>query len=203
MTSSVVILDYGVGNVRSVQKAIAKIYHEPVITGDVDEILAADALIIPGVGAFSAGMERIAPHYNLLHELHSRIPILGICLGMQIMLESSEESDDDARGLCFIPGRVSRFPDTPGYKIPHMGWNNIFPVQDDPLFSGIKAGSPMYFVHSYYAGTTLEYTAATTKYMISFPSAIRSGMTWGVQFHPEKSGDAGLSILRNFCSLIE
>lgn len=203
MTSSVVVLDYGVGNVRSVQKAVAKVYHEPVITGDVDEILAADALILPGVGAFSAGMEKIAPLYDLLHELHSRIPILGICLGMQMMLESSEESSDDVKGLCFVPGRVVRFPDTPGYKIPHMGWNKIVPALDDPLFSGIKAGSAVYFVHSYYADTTPEYTAATTEYMLSFSSAVRSGTTWGVQFHPEKSGDVGLSILQNFCSLIE
>ena len=201
--SSIVILDYGVGNVRSVQKAVAKVYQEPMITGDVDEIRAADALILPGVGAFSAGMEKIAPLSDLLHELHTQIPILGICLGMQMMLESSEESSDDVSGLSFVPGRVVRFPDTPGYKIPHMGWNTITPARDDPLFAGIEAGSSVYFVHSYYADTTAEYIAARTEYMIPFTSAVRSSMSWGVQFHPEKSGEVGLSILRNFCSLIE
>jgi glutamine amidotransferase len=203
MAKSVVILDYGVGNVRSVQKAVAKVYHEPVITGNVEEIRASDALILPGVGAFSAGMEKISPLRALLHELHTHIPILGICLGMQMMLESSEESSDGAKGLSLIPGKVVRFPDMPGYKIPHMGWNQIIPTPGDPLFSGIEPGSTVYFVHSYYADTAPEYTAARTEYMFPFSSAIRSDMSWGVQFHPEKSGDVGLSILRNFCSMIE
>jgi glutamine amidotransferase len=203
MTKSVVILDYGIGNVRSVQKAVAKVYHEPVITWDVDEIRASDALILPGVGAFSAGMTKISPIFDLLHELHTQIPILGICLGMQMMLESSEESSDGVKGLSLIPGRVARFPDVPGYKVPHMGWNQIIPTPDDPLFSGIEPGSAVYFVHSYYADTTPEHTAAKTEYMFSFSSAVRSGMSFGVQFHPEKSGDVGLCILRNFCSMIE
>jgi len=203
MTKSVVILDYGVGNVRSVQKAVSKVYHEPVITGDVEEIRASDALILPGVGAFSAGMEKISPLADLLHELHTQIPILGICLGMQMMLESSEESSDGARGLSLIPGKVVRFPDMPGYKIPHMGWNQIIPTPGDPLFSGIEPNSAVYFVHSYYADTAPEYTVARTEYMFSFSSAVRSDTSFGVQFHPEKSGDVGLSILRNFCSMIE
>ena len=203
MTKSVVILDYGVGNVRSVQKAIAKVYQEPVITGDVEEIRASDALILPGVGAFSAGMEKISPLFALLHELHTHIPILGICLGMQMMFESSEESSDGVKGLSLIPGKVVRFPDMPGYKIPHMGWNQIIPTPGDPLFSGIEPNSAVYFVHSYYADTAPEYTAARTEYMFPFSSAVRSDMSWGVQFHPEKSGDVGLSILRNFCSMIE
>ena len=203
MAKSIVILDYGIGNVRSVQKAIAKVYHEPVITGDVDEIRASDALILPGVGAFSAGMKKISPLFDLLHELHNHIPILGICLGMQMMLESSEESSDGVKGLSLIPGRVVRFPDMPGYKIPHMGWNQIVPDSEDPLFAGIKPNSAVYFVHSYYADTMPEYTAARTEYIFPFSSAIRSGTSFGVQFHPEKSGDVGLSILRNFCSMIE
>ncbi|MDD1706378.1 MAG: imidazole glycerol phosphate synthase subunit HisH, partial [Methanoregulaceae archaeon] len=130
------------------------------------------------------------------------VPVLGICLGMQMLLEWSEEHGLHA-GLGIIPGTVRRFQKSPGFKIPHMGWNSLDPVMPDhPLLSGIRQGSFVYFVHSYYADTPVEHTLSSTRYIHPFASSVTSGNVHGVQFHPEKSGATGLRILENFIGLI-
>ncbi len=197
---TIAIIDYGLGNLRSVSKGIQKAGGKPVITSDISEIAGADGIILPGVGAFSEGMIHLAPLQKALVEASGTVPILGICLGMQMMMEVSEEHGIHS-GIGLIPGVVRHFPDVQGYKIPHMGWNTIFFEQDDPLFEGIADESYVYFVHSYYADTIPAYTITSTQYICRFASAIRNGTAWGVQFHPEKSGETGLHILRNFLSL--
>lgn len=200
--STIVIVDYGLGNMRSVSKAVQKAGAEVLISHDLDEIRAAEGIILPGVGAFHEGMTQLADLSQTLIESEGQVPILGICLGMQMMMEFSEEHGLH-QGLGLIPGTVRRFSDTPGYKIPHMGWNQInLKKQDDPLFEGIPDQSYVYFVHSYWADTPAEYCVTSTDYINTFASSIRNGTAVGVQFHPEKSGDTGLSILRNFIGMM-
>jgi len=147
-------------------------------------------------------MEQIGEMQQILTEAAGSVPMLGICLGMQMLLEWSEEHGLHA-GLGIIPGTVRRFQGSPGYKIPHMGWNSLeSPMTDHPLMKGIREGSYVYFVHSYYADTRAENTLTSTTYTRSFASSITSGNVFGVQFHPEKSGATGLRILENFISLI-
>jgi glutamine amidotransferase len=198
----IVIVDYGLGNLRSVYRGLEKSGAHPVITPDIEEIAAADAIVLPGVGAFRDGMEQIGEMQQVLTEAADSVPMLGICLGMQMLLEWSEEHGLHA-GLGIIPGTVRRFPRTPGCKIPHMGWNSLDPIMTDhPLMSGIGKGAFVYFVHSYYADTRIEHTLTTTDYIRPFASSVTSGNVIGVQFHPEKSGATGLLILKNFIGLL-
>ncbi len=200
--SGIVIVDYGLGNLRSVSKALEKVGGNVSITGDLDEIRAADGILLPGVGAFHEGMARLSDLKTALLDAQGQVPVLGICLGMQMLMEFSEEHGLSA-GLGLVPGTVRRFERTPGYKIPHMGWNQISLVQpDDPLYSGIPDSSFFYFVHSYWADTPDEYRVTSTEYINRFASSIRNGTVWGTQFHPEKSGEAGLQILRNFIGML-
>ncbi|WP_319578927.1 imidazole glycerol phosphate synthase subunit HisH [uncultured Methanospirillum sp.] len=197
----IAIVDYGLGNLRSVSKALEKVGGNVSITGDLDEIRAADGIILPGVGAFHEGMARLSDLKTALLDAQGQVPVLGICLGMQMLMEFSEEHGLSA-GLGLIPGTVKRFERTPGYKIPHMGWNQISLAQpDDPLYSGIPDNSFFYFVHSYWADTPDQYRVTSTEYINRFASSIRNGTVWGTQFHPEKSGEAGLQILRNFIGM--
>ena len=200
---NVVIIDYGLGNLRSVMRGLEAAGARATITGVPEEIAAADCIVLPGVGAFHEGMEQLGPVKNTLCDaVRDKVPLLGICLGMQMLMDSSEEHGT-YRGLGFVPGSVRRFPQEPGKKVPHMGWNTVRLAQpENPLFAGISAEQYMYFVHSYYAETTPEYTLTETEYILPFASSVFSGNVYGVQFHPEKSGAAGLKILKNFVGLI-
>lgn len=190
------IVDYGMGNLRSVQKALEYLGERTTISSDREELSACGSLILPGVGSFGAGMDNLkrACLVDFLKEYIQERPLLGICLGMQFLLDESEE-EGLFEGLGVIGGSVKRF--TCG-KVPHMGWNSVFGLRS-PLFQGIGEGTQFYFVHSYYARS--EFAIAHTDYYGTFASAVGKGNAYGVQFHPEKSGDAGLQLLRNFTRL--
>ena len=197
----VAILDYGLGNLRSVKKGVEKAGASVFITSDVEEMATADGVVLPGVGAFSEGMEKLNEMKKALMNYVESSPVLGICLGMQMLLDVGEEYGIH-EGLGLVPGRVKQFPERKGYKIPHMGWNTLKIVNDDPLFEGIPDDSYVYFVHSYYAETEKRYTLTSTDYICNFSSSIRNKNAWGTQFHPEKSGETGLKILENFIGML-
>ncbi len=208
--TTVAILDYGLGNLRSVMRGLERAGARTIVTSDLDIITSADGIVLPGVGAFSEGMEQLGEMKRTLLEYVADSPVLGICLGMQMLMEVSEENGVHA-GLGLIPGTVKKFHHSPGYKVPHMGWNTIHIERGgsdesnhnkNPLFSGIPQDTYVYFVHSYYADTTPEYTLTSTDYINSFASSIQNKNAYGVQFHPEKSGDVGLRILENFIGLL-
>jgi len=190
----IVIINYGVGNIRSIQKAIEFIGGQAVITRDVKVVKDADGIILPGVGAFKTAMTNLKDFVEILEEV--TVPILGICLGMQLFATESEEGGLH-KGLDLIPGRVVKFPESVG-KIPHMGWNQIKIVKYHEILDGIKDNSYVYFVHSYYVKTHDKYIITKTNYGIDFASGIFTDNIIGFQFHPEKSGKVGLTILRNF-----
>lgn len=190
----IAIINYGVGNIRSIQKAIEFIGGKAVITRDVKVVKEADGIILPGVGAFKTAMMNLKDFVDILKE--ATVPILGICLGMQLFTTESEEGGL-YKGLNLIPGRVVKFPESVG-KIPHMGWNQIRIVRYHEVLDGIEDGSYVYFVHSYYVKTYNKYIITKTNYGIDFASGITSDNIIGFQFHPEKSGKVGLTILRNF-----
>jgi len=198
----IAIVDYGLGNLRSVSKALEKAGGKAIITGDIEEINSADGIILPGVGAFHEGMAQLSDLKTALLEAQGQVPVLGICLGMQMLMDFSEEHGLSA-GLGLIPGTARRFEKTSGYKIPHMGWNQVALVRpDDPLYAGIPENSFFYFVHSYWADTPEQYRVTSTEYINQFASSIRNGTVWGTQFHPEKSGEAGLHILQNYIGML-
>ena len=202
MGKNVVIIDYGLGNLRSVKKGLEAAGADATITGNAEEIAAADGIVLPGVGAFHEGMDQLGPLKETVCAATKEVPLLGICLGMQMLMDSSEEHGTQ-EGLGLIPGCVRRFPLVPGVKVPHMGWNTIrMSKEDNPLLSGLTPEEYVYFVHSYYADTTPEYTLTTTEYIVPFASSIVRDNVYGVQFHPEKSGAVGLRLLKNFIDLV-
>ena len=198
------IIDYDAGNLRSVEKAIALLGGDPVITRDRETILKADHVILPGVGAFGDAMEKLN-QYGLTEVVRevsqAGIPLIGICLGMQLLFERSDESDG-VPGIGVLEGDIIKIPDTPGLKIPHMGWNSLEIRPGTRLYEGIENGSYVYFVHSYYLKARDEaIVAASTEYGCHIHASVESGNVFGCQFHPEKSSTVGLSILKNFLSV--
>ncbi|MCK8519473.1 imidazole glycerol phosphate synthase subunit HisH [Methanoculleus sp. 7T] len=197
MKKRIVIIDYGLGNLRSVLRGLERAGAAATITSDPEAIASADGIVLPGVGAFREGMEMLGGLAQTVLAAAEDTPLLGICLGMQMLMDSSEEHGIH-RGLGLVPGDVKRFVPAAGEKVPHMGWNTIRIERQDPLFDGLRREEYVYFVHSYYAAAAPDYTLASTTYIHPFASAVKSGLTYGVQFHPEKSGAAGLLILENF-----
>ncbi len=200
----IAVVDYGAGNVRSVMHALEYIGEKSLLTRNAGEILSADAVILPGVGAFGDAMEqlRASGAVQAMEEfIASGRPFLGICIGEQLLFESSEETPG-AKGLCWLRGQVKRIPSGQGRKIPHMGWNQLNIMKDDPLFSGLPEKPWMYFVHSYYVrALQRDQVLAQVDYGVSMDVAVRKGSLWAVQFHPEKSGETGLALLKNFASM--
>ncbi len=198
------IVDYGMGNLQSVMKALASTGTETKLITTPEEVATAEKLVLPGVGAFGDAMEhlnaqRMVP--ALRDYANTGRPMLGICLGMQLFFDKSEE-DSDISGLGIFSGVVTRFPRDLGLKVPHMGWNTLKVSPQSQLLAGLGENPYVYFVHSYYvAPTEPAVTAATTSYGMDFVSAVERGSVSGVQFHPEKSQTVGLRILRNFANL--
>lgn len=186
------LIRYGSGNLRSVEHALRRLDVRTIVSDDPAVLSRADKLIFPGVGEARSAMERLSDA-GLLSWLRSTSqPFLGICLGMQLLFDRSTERETDCLGV--LPGTITLFASG---KVPHMGWNTVIPVGDDPLWTGIPTDSYFYFVHSYYAPLGV-FTTGRTEYGTAFSSAVRSGTRCGVQFHPEKSGAAGLQLLKNF-----
>lgn len=194
----VVVIDYGAGNLRSVAKALEKVGARPIVTDDPRKVASARALVLPGVGAGDAAMRELSAR-GLVEPAQdyarSGRPFLGICLGMQLLMDHSDEGDSRCLGL--VPGNVRRLP--PGAKVPHMGWNQVNLQREHPLFQGIPNGSNFYFVHSYYAQPDdRSVVLGVTDYIIPFCSVIAQGSLAATQFHPERSGALGLRIYENF-----
>lgn len=195
------IIDYGAGNLKSVEKALLKLGAQPVITRDRETILAADHIILPGVGAFGDAMENLRKYDldQVIYEaVEQKIPFLGICLGLQLLFSSSEESPGVA-GLGILEGEILRIPEAEGLKIPHMGWNSLHLEHNGRLFRGIPENTYVYFVHSYYLkASDPEIVKASTYYSTQIHASVEKGNVFACQFHPEKSSDLGLKILDNF-----
>ena len=200
----VAIIDYDAGNIKSVEKAMQLLGQEVKITRDRDEIMAADHVILPGVGAFGDAMEKLHQYglVEVIHEVTKKgTPFLGICLGLQLLFERSDEAPG-VEGLGVLKGDILKLPDKEGYKIPHMGWNSLDFPREGRLFKGLGEHPYVYFVHSYYlkAGRE-EDVAATTEYSTLIHAAVEHDNVFACQFHPEKSSEIGLKILKNFVEL--
>lgn len=200
----IAIVDYGMGNLRSVQKAFERVGHKARITGDPAELKDAKGVVLPGVGAFGKAMENLA-RLGFVDAIRAEIerekPFLGICLGLQLLLDESEErfssKEPFPKGLGIIRGRARKFP--PGLKVPQIGWNQLHPTGESRLLRGIPDGAYVYFDHSYYAAPEEQrVVSATSEYGVRFASCLEQGRVMAVQFHPEKSSSVGLSILKNF-----
>ena len=202
------IIDYGVGNLRSVQKALEKTGAEAIVSASPKQLEECDGIVLPGVGAFEEGMKRLKEKEldELVRSTVGKKPLLGICLGLQMLFEESEESfsgNGSAKGLAILKGGVVKFKE-PGLKVPQVGWNQLEAEENSRLFDGIGRREWAYFVHSYYAVPEKELVAAKTEYgKTKFASAVEDGKQkiYATQFHPEKSGKTGLKILENFVEI--
>ena len=202
----IAIIDYGAGNIQSVSKALAHIGCDCFVTRDKDEILKADSAVLPGVGSFGDtvdSLNKFGIKDAIREYIASGKPFLGICLGMQLLFPASEESPG-AAGLGIYDGSISRIPNGEGLKIPHMGWNSLEINPKSRLFKGIEKNPYVYFVHSYFLhASDRELVAATAEYGVTIDAAVERGNVFATQFHPEKSGETGLQILRNFAEIVE
>ncbi len=201
------VIDYGAGNLRSVLHALNYLGVENMrLVRTPHDLLGADRIILPGVGAFGAGMQQLHAQdlaQPLKDAVQTGVPYLGICLGMQFLFETSDEMGDHA-GLGLLPGRVTRFPERPNLKVPHMGWNQLTPTRQTPLLAGIDGDSYAYFVHSYYCvPTNPADVLITTCYGEDFCAGVQHENIYGVQFHPEKSQKTGLQLLTNFLEIVQ
>lgn len=204
----IAIIDYGVGNLFSLKSSLAQLGQDTVVTADPDTIRKADRLILPGVGAFGDAMDKLVATglVPVIRAEAEKKPLLGICLGMQLLFEKSYEYGEHT-GLGLIPGEVCPLADdlkNPSLKVPHIGWNRLDIVpgrENDPLFKYTKPGEYVYYVHSFYAKNCAANTLAASEYSIPVTGAVKNGLVYGTQFHPEKSGDTGLRMLRAFAEL--
>ena len=199
------IIDYGAGNIQSVSKALAHIGCEAFITRDKDKILKADGAVLPGVGSFGDTMDTMTEYGikdTVIEYAKSGKPFLGICLGLQLLFPKSEESPD-ANGLGIFDGSITKIPSGEGLKIPHIGWNSLDIKKNDGLFKGIGKNPYVYFVHSYFLNASdKSIVSAQTEYGVTIDAAVEKGNVYATQFHPEKSGETGLKILRNFADIV-
>ena len=197
----IAIIDYDAGNIKSVEKALLSMGETPVLTRDPEVILQADHIILPGVGSFGDAMENLNKFglIDVIHEaINRKIPFLGICLGLQLLFESSEETPGVA-GLGILKGKIVRIPEGQGIKIPHMGWNSLNVRDGASLFKGLEKEPYVYFVHSYYLqAEDPKIVAATAEYGVTIHASVEKENVFACQFHPEKSSKTGLAILKNF-----
>ncbi|OUP82453.1 imidazole glycerol phosphate synthase subunit HisH [Lachnoclostridium sp. An169] len=200
----IAVIDYDAGNIKSVEKALLLLGQEVVITGRAEEILQADKVVLPGVGAFGdamANLKRTGLDETIRQVADKGTPFLGICLGLQLLFERSDEAPG-VEGLGILKGEILKIPDQPGLKIPHMGWNSLHLENNGRLFRGIEEGEYVYFVHSYYLKAADEtIVKASTEYGTHIHASVEKDNIFACQFHPEKSSGAGLRILRNFVEL--
>ena len=200
----IAIIDYDAGNIKSVEKALISLGQEVCVTRDAEEILQADKVILPGVGAFGDAMEKLH-RYELVDVIRKvvkkKIPFLGICLGLQLLFERSDEAPG-VEGLGILKGEILKIPAAEGLKIPHMGWNSLQLKHNGKLFQNLGEETYVYFVHSYYLkAEDPSIVKATTEYGVSIDASVEQENVFACQFHPEKSSDAGLQILKNFIEL--
>lgn len=200
----IAIIDYNAGNLKSVEKALNYLGQECMVTGDFHEIEKADKVILPGVGAFGDAMGQLKKYEldKVIREVTDKqTPFLGICLGLQLLFEGSDESQG-VEGLHILDGMIKRIPDQPGLKIPHIGWNSLNLQNQGRLFEGLEEHPYVYFVHSYYLqAKDDQIVKATTEYSTTIHASVEKDNIFACQFHPEKSGDVGLAILKNFAQL--
>lgn len=200
----IAIIDYDAGNLKSVEKALIYLGEDVIVSRNKEEILSADAVILPGVGSFGDAMSKLKTYdlVDTIKEVAKRnIPFLGICLGLQLLFERSDETPG-VKGLGILKGEILRIPDKEGLKIPHIGWNSIDLTGNGRLFEGIDNQSYVYFVHSYYLKAEDEnIVKASTEYSTHIHASVESGNIFACQFHPEKSGEIGLKILKNFAKI--
>lgn len=200
----IAIIDYDAGNLKSVEKALVSLGEEVLVSRDSSEILQADKVILPGVGSFGDAMNNL-DKFGLVDTIkkvtRNGTPFLGICLGLQLLFKESDETPG-AEGLDILPGKILKIPAKEGFKIPHMGWNSLDVKPGVKLFKGLEGNPYVYFVHSYYLKAADEnIVAASTEYTTHIHASVESGNVFACQFHPEKSSEVGLKILKNFASL--